>query len=210
MAGIINLHAENREEFGKGAARRIRRDDKIPAVMYANGHEPVHITLPGHETMLALRQANALLSIQFSDGSEKLALPKQVERHPVTRSIVHVDLLMVFKGERVSVQVPVVLVGKAPEDSRVNTERNEITLTAEATAIPARVEVSLDGLELGSQILVGDVVLPEGAELDDDPDALVVSINAAESVEDMLETSETEEAPAEGEEAGEAEGDSEE
>lgn len=205
MVDVIDLSAEAREEFGKGAARRIRRADKVPAVLYANGHEPVHVTLQGHESMLALRQANALLNVKLPDGTEQLALPKQVVRHPVSGNLVHVDLLMVFRGERVSVQVPVVITGEAVPDALVNTERNEITLNAEATNIPSRVEVSIEGLQVGSQIMVGDIALPEGAELDDDPEALVVSINAAASVEDMLETGEEAEEVVEEPEAAEGE-----
>ncbi|WIY83028.1 50S ribosomal protein L25/general stress protein Ctc [Propionimicrobium sp. PCR01-08-3] len=205
MVDVIDLSAEAREEFGKGAARRIRRADKVPAVLYANGHEPVHVTLQGHESMLALRQANALLNVKLPDGTEQLALPKQVVRHPVSGNLVHVDLLMVFRGERVSVQVPVVIIGEAVPDALVNTERNEITLNAEATNIPSRVEVSIEGLQVGSQIMVGDIALPEGAELDDDPEALVVSINAAASVEDMLETGEEAEEVVEEPEAAEGE-----
>ena len=115
MADTINLAAEVREEFGKGASRRIRRQHKIPAVLYGRGDDPIHITLPGHETMLALRQANALLSIVVPGGEEKLALPKQVQRHPVRHTIEHVDLLIVRRGERVVVSVPVVLVGEPVE-----------------------------------------------------------------------------------------------
>ncbi|BEH02655.1 50S ribosomal protein L25/general stress protein Ctc [Brooklawnia propionicigenes] len=208
MVEMIKLNAEAREEFGKGAARRIRRAHKIPAVMYVNGGEPKHITLPGHESMLALRQANALLSIQLPDGTEQLALPKQVQRHPVTNNLEHVDLLMVFRGERVTVQIPVIITGEPEGEVLINTERTEITVKAEATNIPAHIAVSIAGLDVGAQILVGDVVLPDDVELDDDAEALVVSINAAASVEDMLETAEGEEAPAEEEEP--AEGDTEE
>ena len=206
MVDTIKLDAEPREEFGKGAARRIRRANKVPAVLYANGHEPLHVTLPGHKTMLALRQANALLSIQRPGAPEQLALPKQVQRHPVTNSIEHVDLLMVFRGERVSVQIPVVVVGEPEGDVLVNTERTEITVEAEATSIPAHFEVSIAGLEVGAQILVGDVALPEGVTLDDDAEALVLSINAPVAVEETLESAEDEEGA--DEDAGE--GDSEE
>lgn len=206
MVDTIKLDAEPREEFGKGAARRIRRANKVPAVLYANGHDPLHVTLPGHKTMLALRQANALLSIQRPGAPEQLALPKQVQRHPVTNSIEHVDLLMVFRGERVSVQIPVVVVGEPEGDVLVNTERTEITVEAEATSIPAYFEVSIAGLEVGAQILVGDVALPEGVTLDDDAEALVLSINAPVAVEETLESAEDEEGA--DEDAGE--GDSEE
>jgi large subunit ribosomal protein L25 len=128
MVEMIKLNAEAREEFGKGAARRIRRAHKIPAVMYVNGGEPKHITLPGHASRLALRQATALLSIQLPDGTEQLALPKQVQRHPVTNNLEHVDLLMVFRGERVTVQIPVIITGEPEGEVLINTERTEITV----------------------------------------------------------------------------------
>jgi large subunit ribosomal protein L25 len=192
MADTINLAAEVREEFGKGASRRIRRQHKIPAVLYGRGDDPIHITLPGHETMLALRQANALLSIVVPGGEEKLALPKQVQRHPVRHTIEHVDLLIVRRGERVVVSVPVVLVGEPVVDVLVNQGLNELSVSAEATHIPAQIEISIDGLDVGAQILAGEVVLPEGVELADDPEVLVLSINASIAVEDMLETAEAE------------------
>lgn len=205
MADTIKLTAEARDEFGKGAARRVRRQKKVPAVLYGRGSDPIHVTLPGHETMLALRAANALLSIQMPDGGEQLALPKQVQRHPVRNSIEHVDLLIVRRGERVVVQVPIVLVGEPADDTLVNQERTEISVSAEATNIPASIEVSLEGLEVGAQILAADVVLPEGVELDDEAEALIVGINAAISVADMLEAgTEDEEAAEDAEEGAEA------
>ncbi len=207
MADTIKLTAEARDEFGKGAARRVRRQNKVPAVLYGRGSDPIHITLPGHATMLALRTANALLSLEMPDGGEQLALPKQVQRHPVRQTIEHVDLLIVKRGERVVVPVPVVLVGEPAEaDVLVNQERNELHISAEATSIPARIEVSIDGLNVGDQVLAGDVTLPEGVELADDAEALVVGINASIAVEEMLETTdEAEEAGEEAEEADEAE-----
>lgn len=183
MANIITLIAEARDEFGKGAARRIRRDNKVPAVLYSGGDEPIHVTLPGHQTMLSLRSANALLAIQLPDGTEQLALPKQVHRHPVRDLIMHVDLLKVKRGEKVSVQVPVVLTGEPADLSGVvNHERIEITVRAEATSIPAAIEVSLTDLHIGDHVLVGEIALPEGSQLDDDPEALVVAVNAPVAV----------------------------
>ena len=172
MVEMIKLNAEAREEFGKGAARRIRRAHKIPAVMYVNGGEPKHITLPGHESMLALRQANALLSIQLPDGTEQLALPKQVQRHPVTNNLEHVDLLMVFRGERVTVQIPVIITGEPEGEVLINTERTEITVKAEATNIPAHIAVSIAGLDVGAQILV-DLGLTTIRQLTNNPKKIV-------------------------------------
>lgn len=194
MADTINLTAEAREEFGKGASRRIRRQHKIPAVLYGRGEDPIHITLPGHDTMLALRQANALLSINLPGSEEKLALPKQVQRHPVRHTIEHVDLLIVRRGERVIVAVPVVLTGEPVPDVLVNQDLTELNVSAEATSIPGQIEVSIEGMEIGAQVLAGDVALPEGVELQDDPESLIVSINPAIAVEVMLEASEEAEA----------------
>ncbi len=190
MADTIKLTAEARDEFGKGAARRIRRQNKVPAVLYGRGAEPIHVTLPGHETMLALRAANALLELQFDGGDSQLALPKQVQRHPVRNSIEHVDLIIVRRGEKVTVPVPVIVIGEAADDTLVNLERNDLQILAEATSIPAHIEVSVEGLEVGTQILAGDIALPEGAELADDEDVLVVVISpatTAEELESMLE-----------------------
>lgn len=196
MVDTIKLIAEARDEFGKGAARRVRRQNLVPAVLYGRGSDPIHITLPGHETMLALRQANALLSLSLPGGTEQLALPKQVQRHPVRNTIQHVDLLLVRRGEQVSVHVPLVLVGEpADAESLVNQERTELLISVEATSIPAHLEVSIAGLNVGEQILASDVVLPEGASLDDDPDALVVGINVSLSVEELLEPGEEESEP---------------
>jgi len=187
MADTINLAAEAREEFGKGASRRIRRQHKIPAVLYGRGDDPIHITLPGHETMLALRQANALLSVGLPGGEEKLALPKQVQRHPVRHTIEHVDLLIVRRGERVVVSVPIVLVGEPVLNVLVNQGLTELSVSAEATHIPAQIEISVEGLDVGAQILAGEVALPSGVELADDPEVLVVGINASVGVDEMLE-----------------------
>ena len=207
MANTIKLTAEVRDEFGKGAARRIRRADKIPAVLYGKGAEPIHITLPGHETMLALRHANALIGLQMADGSERLALPKQVQRHPVRSEIEHVDLLIVHRGQKVTVPVPVVVAGEAGPDSLVNLERNDLQVLADPTQIPAQIEVSVAGLAVGAQILAGDIALPAGAELADDPELMVVVISpatSAEQLEAILEGAE------DTEEAAGAEGDTEE
>ncbi|GAA2181313.1 50S ribosomal protein L25/general stress protein Ctc [Brooklawnia cerclae] len=193
MADTIKLNAEARDEFGKGAARRIRRQHKIPAVLYGHGSDPIHITLPGHETMLALRQANALLSLDMPGGEEQLALPKQVQRHPVRGEIEHVDLLIVKRGEKVTVPVPIVVVGELVEDTVVNQERNELHITAEATNIPADIEISVEGLPVGTQVFAADVKLPEGVELHDDPESLVLVVSPATAAEDLEASTEAEE-----------------
>lgn len=175
----VTIIAEARTEFGKGAARRIRRADKIPAVLYGHGTDPVHITLPGHETLLALRTANALLSIQL-DGGSQLALPKQVQRDPIKRTIEHVDLVLVRRGEKVTVDVAILVEGEAAPDALVDVVATSIPVEAEATHIPVNVVVSIEGLGAGTQITAGHITLPEGSTLSGlDPDALIINITAA-------------------------------
>jgi len=180
----IKIKAEPRTEFGKGAARRIRRDSKVPAVLYGHGSDPLHVTLPGHDLMLALKNANALFSIDFI-GKSQLALPKQVQRDPIRGHIEHADLLMVRRGEKVTVNVPVVLTGEAEPGALVVTETTEIPLEVEATHIPAAVEISIAGLAIGSQVLASDLTLPAGASLHMDPEHLVINVTAAPTAEDI-------------------------
>jgi len=180
----IKIVAESRTAFGKGAARRIRRDAKVPAVLYGHGLDPLHVSLPGHELMLALKNSNALLSVEL-DGSSQLALPKQVQRDPIRGYIEHADLLLVRRGEKVTVNVPVVLSGEAESGALVVTETTEIALEAEATHIPEAVEISIEGLEIGTQILASDLQLPEGSTLQIDPDHLIVNVTAAPTAADV-------------------------
>ena len=176
------LVAETRTQFGKGAARKIRRDNKIPAVMYGHGSEPVHITLPGHQSMLALKQSNALLTIVI-DGKEQLALAKDVQRDPIKPVIEHIDLVIVNKGEKVVVDVNVHLEGEAGPETVVTTDHTSLQLEVLATDIPESITVSVEGLAAGTQILAGEVELPEGATLVTDAEALVVNVTAQVSEE---------------------------
>ena len=176
------LVAIPRTSFGKGAARTIRREHNIPAVMYGHGTDPVHISLPGHQTMLALKVANALLTIEI-DGKDHLALAKDVQRDPIRPVIEHIDLVVVRKGEKVNVDVPVHLVGTAAVETVVSVENNTVELAVEATQIPDRVEVSVEGLAAGTQIHASDLVLPKGAELLTDAASLIVNITQAISAE---------------------------
>jgi len=176
------LVAEPRTSFGKGAARKIRRDNKIPAVMYGHGTEPVHITLPGHQSMLALKQSNALLTIVL-DGEEQLALAKDVQRDPIKPVIEHVDLVIVRRGEKVVVDVAVHLEGEAAAETVVTTDHSTLQLEVEATHIPESLTVSVEGLEAGTQVLAGQVELPEGSTLVTDPEALVVNVTQQVSQE---------------------------
>lgn len=175
MADQVTLSATQRSEFGKGAARRIRRDHQVPAVLYGHGAEPVHISLPGHETQLALRVANVLLEIKIEGGATQLALPKQVQKNPVNGNIEHVDLVVVRRGEKVSVQVQLVTVGEHSSDVMVMMDQNTITLEVEATHIPTQIEIDVTGLEIGHTIAAKDLVLPEGAVFNGDPDDLILS-----------------------------------
>jgi large subunit ribosomal protein L25 len=184
VSSEVKIQAESRTEFGKGAARRIRRADKVPAVLYGHGTDPVHITLPGHDLMLALKTANALLSIEL-DGESQLALPKQVQRDPLKGFIEHADLLVVKRGEKVTVDVAIVVVGEAVPETFVTTENTSVAVEAEATAIPESIEVSVDGLEIGSQIHAKDLTLPSGTTLAVDPELLVVNITAATTAEEL-------------------------
>lgn len=193
----VKLTAEKRTQFGKGAARRLRRDHKVPAVLYGHGTDPVHLALPGHDTMLALKNSNALLTLDMG-GSNELALPKDVQRHPVRGDIEHVDLLLVRRGEKVTVDVPLHVVGEAAPETLVNVDMNTLSIEVEATHIPGSLEVSVEGLEAGSQITAGDVPLPDGATLVSDPEALAVMVTVPQ-----METEETEDDEAAGGEAGE-------
>ena len=178
------LVATTRTKFGKGAARSIRREHKIPAVMYGHGTEPVHITLPGHETMMALKVANVLLTIEI-DGKDQLALAKDIQRHPIRPVIEHVDLVVVRKGEKVTVDVPIHVVGEAALETVVALENNTVELAVEATHIPERLDVSVEGLKAGTRIHASDLVLPEGAELVTEADILIVNITQAITAEEL-------------------------
>ncbi|MFP5345473.1 MAG: 50S ribosomal protein L25/general stress protein Ctc [Actinomycetes bacterium] len=177
------LTAQPRSEFGKGAARRIRRANKIPAVIYGHGNQPQHVTLPGHETMMALKQANALLAISVEGGTDVLALAKDVQRDPVRHVIEHVDLVIVQRGEKVHVDIAVHITGDAAADTVVTLEHQMLQVEAEATHLPENVQISVEGLEAGTQILAGQVQLPDGVSLVTDPEALVVNVTGQVSAE---------------------------
>jgi large subunit ribosomal protein L25 len=183
-----NITAEPRTEFGKGAARRIRRADKVPAVLYGHGTDPQHISLPGHDTMLALKHggANALLTISI-DGKEQLALPKQIQRDPIKGFLEHLDLIIVRKGEKVTVDIPVHLVGEPNPDALIVTETSLISVEAEATHIPEYVEVSIEGLNVGDQVLAKDLSVPSGSRVLVDDDHLIVNVTHAPTAEEVEE-----------------------
>ena len=175
----VRIVAESRTEFGKGAARRVRRAHKVPAVLYGHGTQPRHLSLPGHELMLALKGgSNTLLRLQV-DGAEELALAKAVTRDPIRGFLEHLDLLLVRLGEKVAVEVPILLVGEIARGALLNHDLLTLSVEAEATAIPSELRVDVDGLEIGRHVLAKDVPLPAGVTLTGDPEALVVGIVAA-------------------------------
>ncbi|MFI6059904.1 50S ribosomal protein L25/general stress protein Ctc [Streptomyces sp. NPDC051286] len=191
----IKLAAQPRTEFGKGAARRARRDNQVPAVVYGHGAEPVHVTLPAHELLLALRTANVLIGLEL-DGKDTLVIPKAVQRNPLKGDIEHVDLLTVKRGEKVNVEVAVHVEGElAPGGNLLEYVQSTLLVEAEATHIPESVTVSIAGLDAGDSIVAKDIPLPAGSVLAGDEDAVVLQVVTAQAEEP------TAEAEAEGAEA---------
>ncbi|WP_455351299.1 50S ribosomal protein L25/general stress protein Ctc [Streptomyces sp. SYSU K217416] len=183
----VKLSAQVRTEFGKGAARRTRRANLVPAVIYGHGAEPVHVTLPGHDLMMALKTANVLLSLDI-EGRNELVIPKAVQRDAIKRTLTHVDLLAVKRGEKVTVEIPVNTEGElAPGSFLVENVLNTITVEAEATHIPESVTVSIEGLEAGASIHAKDIALPKGTTLAIDEDAVVIQILTAQAEEPAAE-----------------------
>lgn len=201
MSEDTKVHAEVREQFGKGFARRLRAAGKIPAVIYGHGTEPVHVALPGHQVSLIIRRANALLELDI-DGKDQLALVKDVQRDPVRQIIEHIDLLVVKKGEKIQVDVPVIVTGEPFAGTVANLDATSIAVEVEATHIPENVEVSVEGLEEGQHITAADVKLPKGATLLADPETLIVAIYVP--TEEAAPEGDEESEAAEGEAAGEA------
>lgn len=190
-----HLVTEVRDTFGKGVARKIRAKGKIPAVIYGHGTDPQHVTLPGHETSLILRKSNQVLELDIQ-GKVQLALVKDVQKDPVRQVIEHIDLIVVRKGEKVIVDIPVHLEGESAAGTSVNQDANTISLEVEATNIPESIVVSIEGLEEGAQVHAKDLALPGGATLVSDPETLVVGITG-EVAQDLGEEPEAAaEAPA--------------
>jgi large subunit ribosomal protein L25 len=196
------IAAQSRTEFGKGAARRARRAGLVPAVLYGHGTDPVHLALPGHEVQLALRTANAVLEITVDGGKSQLALAKQVQKNPIKGDIEHLDLVIVRKGEKVTVEVAILVVGEHVSEGMVVMDTQSVSLEVEATHIPTDIEVDVTGLEVGSTVTAKDLALPKGAVFAGDPDHLILSIAATPS-QAALDASlggadESAEAPADG------------
>jgi large subunit ribosomal protein L25 len=194
----IQIAAEPRTEFGKGAARRARRAQLVPAVVYGHGTDPRHVTLPEHELMLALKSANVLLELDMS-GDKELTLPKSVQRDPIRGSIEHVDLIVVKRGEKVVVEVVLHVTGSPVDGGVIDIVENTITVEAEATSIPSELTVDLDKSTPGMQVHASDLVLPAGTTLQIDPDTLVAHVLSPQvEAEPEVEVEETDEAAAEG------------
>ena len=182
----VKISAVSRTEFGKGAARRTRRAGLVPAVLYGHGSDPQHLLLPAHDLAAVLRHSgtNAVLVLDI-EGTEQLALTKALEIHPIRRNIQHVDLLVVRRGEKVTVEVNVVVEGEAVPGTLVTQDSNTIEIEADALSIPQQLTVSVEGAEEGTQITAGQVELPAGVTLISDPDLLVVNIVPAPTAEDL-------------------------
>ncbi|WP_168915186.1 50S ribosomal protein L25/general stress protein Ctc [Microcella flavibacter] len=204
MSESNRLSVQVRTSFGKGAARKLRATHMIPAVIYGHGTEPRHIALPGHETALLLRKSNLLLTLDI-EGDEQLALVKDVQKDPVRQLIEHIDLIVVRKGEKVVVDVPIHVEGESFAGTVAMLDTTTLSVEAEATHIPESFTVSVEGLEEGTQILAGQVELPKGTTLVTDPEALVINITVPQL--DLTSDAEGDET-AEGDEAEGAEGES--
>jgi large subunit ribosomal protein L25 len=181
----VRIAAEPRTEFGKGPARRERRAGRVPAVLYGHGSEPRHVSLPGHDVLLALRTANVLIRIEGLAGGSQLALPKAVQRDAIKGSVEHVDLIMVRRGEKVTVEVPINVTGEVAPDGLLDQQLVQISVEAEATNIPPGIEVSVEGMAIGASVHAGDLTLPQGVTLAVEPDILVLHVIAAPTAEQL-------------------------
>jgi len=181
----VRIAAEPRNEFGKGPARRERRAGRVPAVLYGHGSEPRHVSLPGHDVLLALRTANVLIRLEGLPGGSQLALPKAVQRDAIRGSVEHVDLIMVRRGEKVTVEVPLNVTGEVAPDGLLDQQLVQISVEAEATNIPPGIEVDVEGMAIGASVHAGDLTLPSGVTLAVEPDILVLHVIAAPTAEQL-------------------------
>ena len=182
----VRLSAEPRTEFGKGGARRTRRAGKIPAVIYGHGADPRHISIPAREFAQALKHGgmNVLLTLDVN-GADQLAIPKAIQRHPIKGIFEHVDLLAVRRGEKVTIDVPLQIVGEVVRGGLLAQENTTVSIEAEATNLPSGIEVNIEGVEIGSHITAADLALPAGATLAGDPDQVLLLIQEAPSAEEL-------------------------
>jgi large subunit ribosomal protein L25 len=181
----VRIAAEPRTEFGKGAARRTRRGGRVPAIIYGHGTDTRHVTLPGHELMMALKTPNVLISLDGLPGGNQLALPKAVQRDPIRGAVQHVDLIMVRHGEKVTVDVPVQVTGEVFAGGLLDQQQVQVAVEAEATNIPQAFEVDVTGMEIGAAVYAGQLSLPAGVTLAVDPDTLILHVLAAPTAEQI-------------------------
>lgn len=205
----VSISAEPRTEFGKGPSRRVRQQGKVPAVIYGHHADPRHVILPGHQVLMALRTANVLIRLEGLPGGPQLALPKAVQRDPIKGWVEHVDLIMVRRGEKVEVEVPVTVTGEVEPGGLLDQQLVQVTLEAEATHIPTAIEVDVAGMAIGQAVHASDLRLPAGVSLAVEPDVLVLHVIAAPTAAEIEaelgeaepEAAEAEAAAAEGAEA---------
>jgi large subunit ribosomal protein L25 len=196
----VRIVAEPRTEFGKGAARRARRAGRVPAIVYGHGTDTRHITLPGHQLLMALKTPNVLIEVDGLSGRPQLTLPKAVQRDPIRGGIEHVDLIMVRRGEKVTVEIPVQVTGEVEPGGLLDQQMVRLSVEAEATQIPQAIEVSVEGMEIGASVHAGDLALPQGVTLAAEPESLVLHVLAAPTAEqieaELGETPAADEVPA--------------
>jgi large subunit ribosomal protein L25 len=189
----VRIAAQPRTEFGKGAARRTRRAGLVPAVLYGHGQETRHVVLPGHELMLALKTPNVLIELEGVPGVTGLALPKSVDRDPIRGFIEHADLILVRRGEKVTVEISVRVNGEVAPDGMLNQQVVQLSVEADATNIPDGIDVDVEGMQIGTSIHASDLELPEGTTLAVDPETLILHVMAAPTAEQLeAELGETE------------------
>ncbi|HUK69203.1 MAG TPA: 50S ribosomal protein L25/general stress protein Ctc [Streptosporangiaceae bacterium] len=181
----VRIAAEPRSEFGKGPARRTRRAGKVPAVLYGHGTDPQHVALPGHALMLALKTPNVLIRLEGLPGGAELALPKAVQRDPLRGFLEHVDLLIVKRGEKVTVEIPIQLTGEIEPGGLLDQQLVQIPVEAEATRIPQSIDVDLAGMDVGASVHAGDLKLPRGVTLATEPQILVLHVISAPTAEQL-------------------------
>ena len=195
----VRIVAEPRTEFGKGPARRIRSAGRVPAVLYGHGTETRHVTLPGHQLLMALKTPNVLIEVEGLSGRPQLTLPKAVQRDPIRGDIEHVDLILVRRGEKVTVEVPIQVTGEVESGGLLDQQMVRLSVEAEATQIPQGITVDVEGMEIGAAVYARDLDLPSGVTLAAEPDALVLHVLAAPTAEqieaELGEVPEAEEAP---------------
>lgn len=181
----VRIAAEPRTEFGKGSARRERRAGRVPAVLYGHGTDTRHVTLPGHDVMMALKTANVLIRLDGLPGGNQLVLPKAVQRDPIRGSVEHVDLILVRSGEKVTVEIPVQVTGEVYSGGLLDQQLVQISIEAEATHIPTSIDIDVEDMQVGTAVHAGDLNLPEGSSLAVEPDTLVLHVVAAPTAEQM-------------------------